>query len=1185
MADGLIEHLCQQLGEKLQTAPTSGLNDLIDYLEGVIEADASLKRALTDKAVQINQGDATGYQVLVEGGQAYIGTHLRVTDPSLVEAALNTILVAYLSRPVGIPSNLPFSGVVKFVGREEALAQVQSKLQATTTVAITSVSGMGGVGKTELALQYAYQNLQANTYPGGLCWINVRAQDVGLGMLEFARTQLGLPEPPDNLETLLEKVQWVCRRWQGKPILVVLDDVTDYEAVEPYLNLLDPRFRVLMTTRLKLRAKAEQLELDVLTEAASLELLRVLVDDPHRIDSQLADAQRLCEWLGYLPLGLELVGRYLTEDEDISLEEMLDLLLQERLAAEALLEAYPEMTASLGVATAFELSWKELTDEAKKLSCLLSIFALAPMPWNLVEQCIPDWEKRQLKQCRDRQLKKRSLLSRVGQELYQLHQLTREFFVAKREQMAGTDEMKKSFCQVMVQEADAIPQVTPTLAQIQQTTPVISHLAEALTNLTNWLANNDLVLSFIQIARFYEAQGTYAQAVSWVEQCCVVAEARLGNNHPDVATALNNLGGFYRIQGRYNEAEPLHKRALSIQEQQLDSNDPNTAVGLSNLAIVYQAQGRYTEAEPLLLRSLAILEQQLDKDHPDLAKPLNNLASLYQYQGRYGEAEPLLLRSISIREQQLGKDHPDLTIALNNLASLYEMQGHYSEAELLLQRAIAIGEQHLGSDHPNVALYLSNLANIYREQRRGMANPFREPENYSSEAEPLYQRALAIWEQQLGTDHPNVGSILNNLADLYRMQKRYSEAEPLYQRALAILEQQLGGDHPDVARTLNNLAEVYRQQGRYGEAEPLYERSWSIFTNVLGENNPLTQIPSDNLWLLVQQAVKAGRVGELSDLPHVATQLNNLAEAYRQKGRYNDAEPLHKRALSIREQQLGTDHPHVAHSLNNIALLRQSQGRYGEAEPLYRRALLIQEQQLGVNHPDVANSLNNLAELYRSQERYTEAEPLYERSLHIWEQHLGTDYTNVATSLNNLALLYQAQGRYAEAAPLYRRLLSIREQQQLDSNHPNVAIILNNLESFYRTQEQYVKAARNYYDVALQHQEKRQYSQAESLYQQALTVREQWLGSDHLDVALSLNSLAVLYYSQESYAEAEPLYLRAITILVNQLGANHPNTQTCKQNFLSLLQQATAAGQTAQLSDHPLTQALLQQIRMGNSHA
>jgi tetratricopeptide (TPR) repeat protein len=1169
--DGLIEQLCQRLGEKLQTAPTSGLNDLIAYLQRVIEADANLKRALTDKAVQINQGDATGYQVLVEGGQAYIGTHLRVTDPSLVEVALNTILAAYLSRPVGTPSNLPFSGVVKFVGREEALALVQSKLQATTTVAITSVSGMGGVGKTELALQYAYQHLQANTYPGGLCWINVRAQDVGLGLLEFARTQLGLPEPPDILETLLEKLQWVCRRWQGEPILVVLDDVTDYEAVQPYLDLLDPRFRVLMTTRLKLRAKAEQLELEVLTEAAALELLRVLVDDPHRIDSQLTDAQRLCEWLGYLPLGLELVGRYLTEDEDISFEEMLDLLLQERLAAEALLEAYPEMTASLGVATAFELSWKELTDEAKKLSCLLSIFALAPVPWNLVEQCLPDWEKRQLKQCRDRQLKKRSLLSRVGQEFYQLHQLIREFFAAKQEQMAGTDEMKKSFCQVMVQEADAIPQVTPTLAQIQQATPVIPHLAEALTNLTNWLANTDLVLSFVKIARFYAAQGTYAQAVSWLEQCCVVAETRLGNNHPDVALALNGLASFYHTQGRYNEAEPLHKRALSIQEQQLDSNDPNTAVGLSNLGALYQARGRYAEAEPLLLRSLAILEQQLGKDNLGNVKPLNNLASLYQSQGRYAEAEPFYQRSISIREQQLGKDHPDLTHALNNLASLYQIQERYSEAEPLLQRAIAIGEEHLGSDHPNLSLYLSNLANVYREQRKGMTNPLQEPGNFTSEAEPLYQRALTITEQQLGSDHPNVATILSNLAELYREQRRYGEAEPLYQKALVILEQQLGCDHPDVARNLNNLAEVYREQGRYEDAEPLYGRAWLILKEVLSENNSLTQIVEENWRVSVLKTAREGQVEELSDHPRVARWLNALANGYQEQGSYSEAEQLYKKALSIREQQLGSDHLDVSESLSGLALLYQVQGRYIDAELLYQRSLLIVEKQSGANHPRSTTSLKNLAKLYQEQGRYAEAEPLFLQVLSIRKKQVMRDncppltnyHNNVAyaDSFNDLGLLYQAQGRYDEAEPLYKQSLAIWEQQlgkyqrtdrpPLGYHHDNLAYAdsLNNLAELYRTQGRY--------------------SEAEHLYERSLAIWEQQLGKDHPNVANSLNNLGLLYQAQGRYAEAESVYRRAWSISMNVLGENNRLTQIVWGNLQLLVQQAVNVGRAEDLSDHP----------------
>ena len=163
MADRLVEQLCNRLAEKLQAEPTAGMNDLIIYLRDAIEADLTLKQAFTEKAVQINQGDATGYQVLVEGGQAYIGQHLHVSDPSLVEAALNTMLNAYLSQPVGIPQNLPLSGVVKFVGREEAMTQIAEKLRGGQTVAISSVSGMGGVGKTELALQYAYCHLATQT--------------------------------------------------------------------------------------------------------------------------------------------------------------------------------------------------------------------------------------------------------------------------------------------------------------------------------------------------------------------------------------------------------------------------------------------------------------------------------------------------------------------------------------------------------------------------------------------------------------------------------------------------------------------------------------------------------------------------------------------------------------------------------------------------------------------------------------------------------------------------------------------------------------------------------------------------------------------------------------------------------------------------------------------------------------
>ena len=118
---------------------------------------------------------------------------------------------------------------------------------------------------------------------------------------------------------------------------------------------------------------------------------------------------------------------------------------------------------------------------------------------------------------------------------------------------------------------------------------------------------------------------------------------------------------------------------------------------------------------------------------------------------------------------------------------LRSAQGKYTEAEPLYQRALAIDEKALGPEHPDVATDLNNLALLYQGQGK------------YTEAEPLHKRALAIWEKALGPEHPHVGQSLNNLAALYQAQGKYTEAEPLFQRSLAIREKALGPEHPNVA--------------------------------------------------------------------------------------------------------------------------------------------------------------------------------------------------------------------------------------------------------------------------------------------------------------------------------------------------------------------------------------------------
>jgi len=279
-----------------------------------------------------------------------------------------------------------------------------------------------------------------------------------------------------------------------------------------------------------------------------------------------------------------------------------------------------------------------------------------------------------------------------------------------------------------------------------------------------------------------------------------------------------------------------------------------------------------------------------------------------------------------------------------------------------------------------------------------------------------------------------------------------------------------------------------------------------------------------------------------------AAQLLNQAGYYLYiRARYAEAEPLHRRALEIREAALGPNHPDTATSLNNLGVLLRVQGRYGEAELLLRRALEIREAALGPNHLDTAISLNNLALVLQDQGRYGEAEPLHRRALEIREAELRPDDPDMFYTLKDLAELLRAQGRFAEAEPLLRRALEIREAA-LDPDHPGRANILNTATMLSTA------TILQSLGVLLRHQGR--YGEAEPLLRRALEIREATLGPDHPDTALSLNYLGVLlrFKGRFAVAEAEPLLRRALEIRKAALRSDHPDIAQSLNNLALLLQ-------------------------------
>jgi tetratricopeptide (TPR) repeat protein len=740
-------------------------------------------------------------------------------------------------KPAELPNNLnrARTGAVNFVGREDAMAQLHDQLQQQERIAITAVvTGMAGVGKTELALQYALYHKEKSTYAGGICWIGVQGETVGVQLLDFAKSLLGL-FPPEDLN-LRGQLDYCWARWQPPgDVLLILDDVHQYAEIQDYLPPQEQRFKVLITTRQHwLAASFEQLRLPVLSESAALALLESLIG-ASRLQAELQVGKGLCAWLGYLPLGLELVGRFLKRRTNWTLARMQQQLIDKGLQLSALQNPSADMTAQRGVEAAFEVSWEELNQPARDLGCFLSLFALAPIPWRLVvERCLSAEDGEELEDIREEQLLNLNLLQAVKGEVYQFHPLVRQFFQAKLALREDGDELKRSFCRGMVEEAKTIPD-TPTKEQVEAVALSIPHIAESATELEQWLEDKDLIPFFEGLGSFYLGQGLYEQAEPWLKQCLEVTHHRLREEHSDVATSLNNLAYLYERQGKYQEAEPLHLQALELRKRLLGDNHTDVAVSLGNLAELYRSQGRYEEAEPLYLQALELFKRLLGENHPHVAASLNGLAYLYYSQGRYEEAEPLYLQALELFKRLLGENHPDVAASLNYLAVLYRSQGKYKEAEPLYLQALELRKRLLGENHPHVATSLNNLAGLYESQGK------------YEEAEPLYLQALELLKRLLGENHPHVTFPLNGLAYLYYSQGRYEEAEPLYLQALELDKRLLGENHPDVAISLNGLAKLYYSQGKYQEAEPLYLQALAIAEQALGENHPTTVKIRENL--------------------------------------------------------------------------------------------------------------------------------------------------------------------------------------------------------------------------------------------------------------------------------------------------------------------------------------------------
>lgn len=772
----------------------------------------------------------------------------------LLEASLTTLTPLFL---VPLQRN-PF-----FTGREEVLQALSTHLSGKQERARTRslvLYGPDGIGKTQIALEYAYRHVLEYH---AIFWIEAETAETLLASLLRIAEVLQLHE---HLQVNQQRVVVAVRHWLSNHSgwLLIWDNVEDLALLDRFLPF-SWSGAILITTRrhiiapfiqgidLSLMQQEESRMLllrraDILTPDASGEQVRQFA---LHLPEHAAAAAELVTMMAGLPLALNQAGAYLQATQ-CELPAYLTLF-QTRWKArpQQRWTGWPDYRAS--VSTAITLAITHIAHRhpaALDLLLVCACFQPEAIPEELFRQggehlgatlervCQDplDWEQVVTLACAY------ALLSRQRDEqTLSLHRQVQTVLIEMMTEAERTQWIRRAMSALEL----LFPDVQPAtgFAIWKHCERLQPHALFCLQQAEACEASLTFASLAYKVAQYLRTRGRYIEAEPLYLQALHIREQIYGPEHVQVACSLNDLAILYWCLGRYEHAEPLYQRALHIWEQSQEPDDLQMGGLLNNLGFLYRDQGRYTEAEPHYLRSLQIWEQSLGPDHPDLAHPLSNLAVLYRDLCRYSEAESLALRARQIWEQSLGPAHPLVASALNMLAMLYRDLGRYSEVEPLALQALFIREQSLGSDHPDVAYPLITLAELYRVLGR------------YSEAEPLALQALSIREQGLGSDHPLVASALNTLAGLYRDLGRDAEAETFGQRALLVWEQRLLSRHPETGQTLHDLAALRQKQGHPHEAIPLAEHALSIRLESLGDMHPKTLATRTLLAQLHQEQV------------------------------------------------------------------------------------------------------------------------------------------------------------------------------------------------------------------------------------------------------------------------------------------------------------------------------------------
>lgn len=933
-------------------------------------------------------------------------------------------------------ANLPQERNRFFTGRDAVVTRLHGEFTSERRVAVTpvqAITGLGGVGKTQTALEYAYR--YRDEYQA-LFFLTAES-DVTLrqGIAEAARLlQLPAGILGSEAESAAALLRWLKEnsRW-----LLILDNVEQAPPLRPWVAHGGDG-HVLVTSRhrnLQELGIVAPVELTALPTTDAVAFFSRRTGRAALCDSERGAAKTLSQELGGLPLALEQAGAYMVAKQAL-FASYLEAYLQQRfeildremprfghytqsitttwnLNLEAVAEKSPGSMVILfvGAFLHFEHIPLELLEVdanesgASEKGGLAAPFGQGPLHLDELLEPLIDY----------------SLIRRDPERrTYSIHNLVQEFIRHQIPDFLSRDFVKFTLLRLL----QCFPHFIDHTVH-SKCSRLINHILFLSQFIEKYDIRDPIVAALFNQAAVYLCECRHHEDALRILNIAVLVLQKLDFKDPLIAKLSVNVALCHGQLGREEEARSILQNSLEQVTLAKGRDCAEVALILNNLAL-YQSNDR--EKERLLRESLDLRKRILQSDHPDVAQSLNNLAQVYSARGEHQRAEQLHLEALAIREAKIGMMDPLTGINYHHLGILHKSLHQYAKAEQWFRRALLAMEGTLEADHPDIATCLAELSAVCRHQSR------------TSEAVTALERAAAIREARFGLSNKDTIKLNCSLAELYRHSSQFDKAQEILDRICEFLSQSAGPDHEPLIEVLRQYGFLEKARGQNEKAREKFLRCVQILERGKGTQHPDIADPLNELAVLAAQDEDYAQAEYLHDRgirilekacgldsPQLVSHLNNLALIHMLQKNLDAALSIHERSLQIRVNTWGDD-PRTATCLSNMALIYDQKKQLKLAEECYSRSLNIRERFLQKHHPDTIGGMHLLGMHYLRRKSHLKANSLLDEALTLAKEHIGDESEQFARQITDQINAYLALKRYSRAEPLLRRLLEIAER-------------------------------------------------------------------------------------------------------------------------------------------------------------